>query len=576
LETLEGRTVPSVLFDNAATATVSDGGGRVLDHVEVELVYWGSAWAANTNLQGNVTDAVDSMLAGPYFSALSQYRSTIGNGSRVGTATITSSSPPSVFHNSDVKAMLRDAINAHAVPSSNSNGQLLYMVIPQPGTSAGGQAGEHSYDYSTEGLYHYGWTINDGSLDTITLWFSQELVEAVTDPEGTAIQVNPRNTTDWNEIGDHEAEDYSYRLNNVKVQSYFSARDHAYIVPTANGVVVTLNGEVGDQFASPVDLVFVIGLDNQVYAQKLDAHGNPAWGYFLVQPGAVKAISPGRDCKGNLELFVIGLNDRVYSQKFDSNGNPVGGYVFTTEGAVQSIRFGQDAFNRPEIFAIGLDSQVYVQKFDANGDSTSPYVLSTVGQVKSLSVGHDAANHPELFVVGLDDQVYAQKFDANGGSMSPYLLTAPGQVKSLSVGRDAGNRPELVVIGLNDHVYAQKFDANGNSTSSYFLAAVGQVKSVSVGRDAGNRPELFVIGLNDQVYAQKFDEGGSPMGGYFFTTAGQVKSIKVSRDASNRPELFVIGLNDQVYAQEFNATGNSISSYFLTATGVVKTYGVSP
>jgi hypothetical protein len=896
-----------------------------------------------------------------------------------------------VFHNSDVQAMLRDAINAHALPNPNNDGQLLYMVIPQPGTSAGSLAGEHSYDYSTDGLYHYGWTINDGSLDTITSWFSHELVEAVTDPEGTAIQVNPRNAIDWNEIGDHDAQNYSYRLNNVKVQSYFSARDHAYIVPTgqtqnfvvsssraltvagdqltnpndtitvdrstANGVVVTLNGEMvqfdpnaitsitvangtgtdtinvnrtlasapltvasnsgatvnignaaslqdvqgavtlsnaqgsmtvnlddsadptnrtptldtvtlggapygrvtglapaaiqyttsntgsvaiktgsggvtvtalgtgvpitltgassapnvlagpnaantwritgpnagiltstvtapvtfasfqsltggsgtdsfvfsngqgvsgiirggaggewldysayasavsvnldtgqatgvsggvqniqnvvggagndtligglrggilmggagtnilkggtgrdlliggrggstitgggdddiviagttsfdaneaalasllaewqrtdrgfqeritdlqtgstglnagnhllwgqtvfenggsnsltggagrnwyftgnlgsianpraGDQFASPVDLVFVVGLDNQVYGQKIDAHGNPAWGYFLVQPGAVKAISPGRDGNGDVELFVIGLDDRVYAQKFDSNGNPVGGYLLTTGGGVRSISFAQDAFNRPEIFAIGMDGQVYVQKFDANGNSVSPYVLSRAGGVKSLGVGHEAANHPELFVIGLDNQVYAQQFDANGNSVSPYVLTAPGQVKSLSVGRDAGNRPELFVVGLDDQVYAQKFDANGNAVGLYFLTAAGQVKSVSVGRDASNRPELFVIGLDNQVYAQKFDDGGGPVGAYSLTTAGQVKSIKVGRDASNHPELFVIGLNDQVYAQEFDAFGNSNSPYLLTSPGAVKAYGVT-
>jgi hypothetical protein len=40
--------------------------------------------------------------------------------------------------------------------------------------------------------------------------------------------------------------------------------------------------------------LFVIGLDNQVYAQKFDTLGNPVATYFLTQPGTVKTISVAR------------------------------------------------------------------------------------------------------------------------------------------------------------------------------------------------------------------------------------------------------------------------------------------
>jgi hypothetical protein len=260
LDLLEDRTVPSILFSNSGSLTTSDAGGPVLTNVEVEVVFWGTGWSSHDALKSSMSSAVDSILAGPYFSALSQYRSSIGNGIHLGNVTITSSDPPPVMSNSDVVAMLRTNINNDSLPSPNSNSQLLYMVIPQPGTRSGNLSGEHSYDYSTKGKFHYGWTIDDGNLDIVTPIFSHELVESVTDPEGNAIQENPRDSHNWNEIGDNEAENYSYRLNNVLVQSYFSQRDHAYIVPMGQRQDFSVSASrvltvSGDQLSNPDDTI---------------------------------------------------------------------------------------------------------------------------------------------------------------------------------------------------------------------------------------------------------------------------------------------------------------------------------
>jgi hypothetical protein len=262
LETLEDRTSPAILFHPGTTATVSDDGGRVLDHVHAELIFWGSGWTNNVTLQANVNSGVDSILAGPYMSALSQFRSSIGPGSHTGTATITSSSPPAVFTRTDVLNMLGANINAGTLPNPANDSQLLYVVITQPGSSAGSRRGEHGLSYSTHGPYHYVWTADDGSLDFLTTVFSHELVESATDPEGTAIQVNPRDSTNWNEIGDGEAQNYTYRLNNFVVQSYLSPRDHAYIVPTGHtqNFLVSTSGILtvnGDQLANPNDTIAI-------------------------------------------------------------------------------------------------------------------------------------------------------------------------------------------------------------------------------------------------------------------------------------------------------------------------------
>jgi hypothetical protein len=287
---LESRTVPSILFGGTGSADVSDYGGPVINHAHVEQVLWGSGWYSNPWLQSGVTGAVDSMLAGPYLTGLSQYRSGIGTGYRVETKLITSSSPPSTFRNSDIDGFLRTNINNGTLPRPSSDSQLLYLVVPQAGSSAPGQFGEHTYDSSNFGVFHFGWTVNNGALDTITSNLSEELAEAVTDPEGNAIQVNPRNSWNWNEIGDGEAESYTYRLNNVLVQSYLSQRDHAYVVPTwqAQNFLVNSSGVLtvnGDQVASRSD---TLTLDRSS-AGGVTVTLNGEWAQF--EPNAVSAVN---------------------------------------------------------------------------------------------------------------------------------------------------------------------------------------------------------------------------------------------------------------------------------------------
>jgi hypothetical protein len=333
--------------------------------------------------------------------------------------------------------------------------------------------------------------------------------------------------------------------------------------------------------------LFVIGLDNEVWAEKLDAASHPVGSYFLTQPGAVKSFGAGHDAAGRPELFVIGLDDQVYGLHFDANGDPAGGYFLAAGGQVKYLSVGHDAFNRPEAFVIGLDDQVYAQRFDANGNPVGGYFRVAPGRVDALAVGNDTAGRPEVFVIGLDSRLWILKFDLNGNPVGGYFV-APGNydgggcavppVRSLSIGHDAAGNPEVFVIGGGDQVWAQKFDANGNPQGYYAPSggacanpiATGAVKSISAGNDAAGNPELFAIGLDDQVYAQKLDANGNPVGSYFLTQPGQVKALTAGQDARGHPEVFVIGLDDQVWVQRLDAAGNPAGSYFLTAVGQIR------
>jgi hypothetical protein len=186
LDCLEERTLPSIIFGSHSLVTTSDNGGPVIANVQVELIFWGSKWTASpssTPSAAAVENAVDSILTSGYLSGLSQYRSTLGTGSRVGTVFIADSSPPSHFTSANVNAMLLASISDGTLPAPGTDSRLLYMVVTQSGSSdpVEGLKGEHA---------------------------------------------------SWNEICDGRAEAYQYRLTNDLVQSYWSQQDQSYVVPT--------------------------------------------------------------------------------------------------------------------------------------------------------------------------------------------------------------------------------------------------------------------------------------------------------------------------------------------------------
>jgi hypothetical protein len=270
LESLEARTVPAILFGNNLGRVPEDLGGPVINTAHVELIFWGNGWNSGVGpaLRGQVQDAVDGIVSGPYLTLLAQYRSSIRSGTRAGSVTITSSAPPNPFSNAAVVSFLQVNISNGTLPHPGTDSQLLYMVIPQPGTSAGNIGGEHNSAVNSGTRFHYGWTINNSNLGTITTIFSHELAEAVSDPEvnvHTAIVVPSTN----DELGDGDAQSFTYRLNGVLVQSLLSERDRAYAVATgqAQNFLVSANRVLtvnGDQLADHNDVITVDLVNNGV------------------------------------------------------------------------------------------------------------------------------------------------------------------------------------------------------------------------------------------------------------------------------------------------------------------------
>jgi hypothetical protein len=230
---------PRNLASQATKGGVSsvDGGGLVLTHVNVYLVYWGSVWAQNpTPSADDITKSVTSIMAGPYMSALAQYRN-VGSGTFCGKMLVTTSDPPKTFSSDDVSNLLKDLINMQTVPGPNDVDQLLYCVIMPVGVSSdqSNVIGEH---FSPGEDILCAWVMNDGTLDSVTTIFSHELVEACTNPHGDGYQLDApgqcsASPINWCEIGD-VCEGIRDTVNGVVVQEYWSARDSACIAPGSN------------------------------------------------------------------------------------------------------------------------------------------------------------------------------------------------------------------------------------------------------------------------------------------------------------------------------------------------------
>lgn len=228
--------------DAPASTTIANLGGPVIANVGVYLIFWGAAWVdpKTTPTKDAVANAVASILAGPYMSDLAQYG--VGAGALSGTTVVSGSNPPNPFADGDVAAEVWALIDSNALPAPNSQAgaNKLYCVVMPPGVNprAAGVIGEHfASPKSGKGTARLAWVTNGGTLSSVTTVFSHELVEACSDPEGSTIQVNPTNPNSWNEIGDVCRSTAS--LNGVQVQSYWSDRAKACVIPGLDATPAT-------------------------------------------------------------------------------------------------------------------------------------------------------------------------------------------------------------------------------------------------------------------------------------------------------------------------------------------------
>ncbi len=328
---------------------------------------------------------------------------------------------------------------------------------------------------------------------------------------------------------------------------------------------------------------YVIASDGQVYDRDLSTAETPQGGYLLSAYGQTTALAVTRFGSGlSTEAFVIGSDQQVYAETFDASNNQRG-YFATAAGAVQSIAVGTDASGNPLLFVISTSSdgnQLYEVKFDSNGNATSgSYVKAAYGNFKQVIVTHDASGNPLLYAIGTDNLVYGLQMNASGTPIGGLFRMGTGTVNQLAVGHDASNHPEVFVVGTDaglgkpGYVYTIKANASGNPVSGYNSGIGGPVLSISLTSDGSNNPELFAIGTDNQPYSHLFNAAGNPVGKFnsLGGMPGGVSALAAGSDASGNPALYVIETaNSQVYSLPFNAAGNASGTFTLTTAGMVR------
>jgi hypothetical protein len=213
-----------------------DRHGLVLRRVQVYLIYWGNAWTllSTTPTADQITSAVRTMLASTYMTGLAQYRG-VGTGDLRGSTVVASSEPPSDFTDEKVRQFVRDLISAGRIPGPDAGDQTLYGVVLSPNNPeyAAWEAEHNTSSRDGHGI-HYAWFTNPGSLDMLTGYISHEIVEAATDPEGTAfLGIDGTCSQDgWCEIADVCSD--TAVVDGVTVMSYWSDEDGKCVIPTAS------------------------------------------------------------------------------------------------------------------------------------------------------------------------------------------------------------------------------------------------------------------------------------------------------------------------------------------------------
>ena len=183
-----------------ATANLTYRGGPLLSNAQVFTAFWGTAWqqSPQSNSIQQLNDFFDYILTSSLIDQLAEYSTstqTIGHGSRIGTATVTTSDPGQSVTDAAIQNMLQNEIaNNAAFPQPTSN--TLYFVYLPPGVVVvlDGSSSCQSfcgYHDAINGQIFYGvMPAPDcagclgglAAFDALTTSSSHELCEAITDP----------------------------------------------------------------------------------------------------------------------------------------------------------------------------------------------------------------------------------------------------------------------------------------------------------------------------------------------------------------------------------------------------------
>jgi hypothetical protein len=168
-------------FKTAAVSCASTGlnwsyhGGKLLEHAQIQVVFWGSQWSAQD--RNITTDKITRMVNSQYLTHIYQ---TVGCPSLLQFYWDNQVTPaPGASVDDEVLRL----IEAGSVISPASNPDNAYLLLAPGVGYADGAYGWHNWmRLTTSSPYiHYG-VVDNYDLDQVTQTFSHELVETMSDP----------------------------------------------------------------------------------------------------------------------------------------------------------------------------------------------------------------------------------------------------------------------------------------------------------------------------------------------------------------------------------------------------------
>jgi hypothetical protein len=265
---------PKLIFsDHDLDGTLTNSGGAVAGAPgghPLQLLFWGDWWnGPGATKCGLVEVRTRALLESGYFSELLQYgvpRAPVWRGSLI----VTGPAPPSSVDSPDelmeaVLGMVEDLLEDDVFPDPDDGPRIVFIVLlPDtltfgPGLTPGGA---HSNDYDitfpwNDDTFWVGWIRPGLPVDppvggsrSLMKALSHEVVEILTDPEGTAWRTGSadRGRCEISDAGVSVSGGVSTSqtafVSGVHVQSYWSVNDNATIIPIDGGYQAQLKSHV--------------------------------------------------------------------------------------------------------------------------------------------------------------------------------------------------------------------------------------------------------------------------------------------------------------------------------------------
>jgi hypothetical protein len=198
--------IPALPAHASTAPQVSNYGGRVISHVKVDVVVWGSwSYGSTVPLTGHrsITSFAGAIPASPYIDWLREYNTStqsIGRGGLDGVFTVlpASTANGTIVSNTQIQSAMTQLIGAGRLPKPSAD--RLYVIFFRKGQTITRPEGDSKHEFCA---YHdtrayplhainyavipyeignAGCHAASTSFDSVTTITSHELVEAITDP----------------------------------------------------------------------------------------------------------------------------------------------------------------------------------------------------------------------------------------------------------------------------------------------------------------------------------------------------------------------------------------------------------